>query len=61
MSALLLQGSIPGLVAGGETVSGDEGLLGVSQEAPLRKDESGWDNHQVQLSSRGTSAHYSLR
>lgn len=60
MIALLLQGSMPGLVAGGETVSGEEGLLGVSQEAPLRKDESGRDN-QIQISSRGASAHFSFR
>lgn len=54
MRALLLQVNIPGLVAEGEMASGEEGLLGVSKEAPLRKDESGRDNHQNQLWSRGS-------
>lgn len=33
----------------GERVSEGEVLLGVSQEAPLRKDESGTDNYPVYL------------
>lgn len=61
MRALLLQVNIPGLVAEGEMASGEEGLLGVSKEAPLRKDESGRDNHQNQLWSRGSLAHITFR
>lgn len=49
MRALLLQVNIPGLV---QEASEVEGLLGVSQEAPLSKDESGRDNHPDQLWSR---------
>lgn len=37
--ALLLQVSIPGLLAEG-TASGGDGLLGASQEAALRREES---------------------
>lgn len=61
MRALLLQVNIPGLVAEGETVSGEEGLLGVSQEAPLRKDESGRDNHPDLLWSRGSLVHFTFK
>lgn len=56
--ALLLQVNIPGLVAVGERASGEEGLLGLSQVAPLRKDESGRDNHRDQVWSRGSLAHF---
>lgn len=39
--ALPPQVSTPGLLEEGGMASGGEGLLGASQEAPLRKDESG--------------------
>lgn len=61
MRALLLQVIIPGLLAGGGTASGEEGLLGVSQEAPLRKDESGRDNNQDQRWSRGSPARFTFK
>lgn len=47
--ALLSQVSTPGLVGEGERVSEGGVLLGVSQEAPLRKDESATDDYPVYL------------
>lgn len=45
MRALLLQVNIPGLM---DEASGEEVLPGVSQKAPLWKDESGRHNHPDQ-------------
>lgn len=51
MKARPPQVSNPGLAANGGTARGGEGLLGESQDAPLKKDESGGHGEETKSST----------